>query len=268
MKKFIYLLSAVIILISGCKKADFAKNDPTGEGLVNFALKTPSSGAKLVLNAATPNDPISITWTAAKPGLTTTPTYKWIAALKAGGSLQSPALEISSNTSGASTTLTLTQKQIDDALASKGIAAGATTEFIWSVVATNGDVKVQSTDVFNITITRMKDGASPFILLGPTSTLTSQSINPNSTADIFTFNWTKSKPATGGPAVKYRVLYAERKLDVNGNEIATDWSTPLFTIAADNAGIDSFAKVTYKALSDSMFKYGFFGYFLWFSTII
>jgi hypothetical protein len=39
-------------------------------------------------------------------------------------------------------------------------------------------------------------------------------INPVSTTDQIKFNWTKSKPATGGPAVTYRVLFAERKLFV------------------------------------------------------
>lgn len=257
MKKFIYILSATVILISGCKKADFAKNDPTGEGLVNFALRTPSSGTKLVLNAATPNEPVSITWTAAKPGLTTTPTYKWIAAVKAGGSLQSPALEIPSNASGAATTLTLTQRQIDDALASKGIAAGATTEFIWSVVATNGDVKIQSTDVFNITITRMKDGATPFVLLGPSSSLSPLTTNPSSTTEFIKFNWTRSKPATGGPAVTYRVLFAERKTDANGNELQVNWNAPLFSVVSDNNGLDSLLNFSYKRMSDSLNNKGF-----------
>lgn len=257
MKKIIYIFSAVVILFSACKKAEFAGDDATGEGLVNFNLRTPSSGVKLVLNAATPNEAVSITWTAATPGLSTAPKYSWVAALKNGGNLTAPILEIPSNNNGAATTLTLTQKQIDDALKSKGIADGATTDFIWSVVATNGDVKIQSTDIFNIAITRMKDGASPFLLLGPTSTLTAQSINPNSTTDFFTFNWTKSKPALGGPVVKYKVLFAERKVDASGNELATDWNAPLFSIVSGSAGVDSFAKVSYKALSDSMTKYGF-----------
>lgn len=255
MKKIIYLLSATVILLAGCKKAEFLGTDPTGEGLVDFTLITPSSGTALILNAATPLSTVSFSWNAAKPGLTTAPTYKVVAALKTGGDLNSPFIEF--DVPASATSLSLTQKQIDDALKAKSIADGVKTDFIWSVKATNGSVSILSTSIFNISITRMKDGASPFILLGPTSTLSSQSINPNSTADIFTFNWTKSKPATGGPATTYKVLFAERKVDANGNELPVNWSAPLFSIAANSAGVDSFAKVTYKALSDSMFKYGF-----------
>ncbi|MDZ4794764.1 MAG: SusE domain-containing protein [Bacteroidota bacterium] len=247
MKNFIYILSAAIVLLSGCKKTDFEGNLSTGEGLVNFSLQTPSSGTKLVLNGGIPNNPVTITWTASKPGLNTAPTYKWIAALKTGGSLEAPALEIASNSSGTATALTLTQKQIDDALAAKGIAAGVTTDFIWSVVADNGSTKVQSTDVFNITITRMKDGASPFILLGPVPTTVAMEINPVSTTDEIKFNWTRSKPATGGPVVTYRVLFT------NNN----NFTTPLFSIASNNNGVDSLLTVTTKQISDSLATYGY-----------
>lgn len=258
MKKILYILTATLFILYGCKKADFADSNATGEGLVNFALRTPSSGTKLLLNAATPNEKVTITWTASVPGLSTTPTYKWIAALKTGGDLKSPALEIPSDNAGVATTLTLTQKQIDDALSAKGIAAGAVTDFIWSVVANNGDVSIQSTDVFNISITRMKDGASPFVLLGPAPTTVPMEINPVSTTDLIKFNWTKSKPAVGGPAVTYRVLFAERKLDGNGIEIPIDWNTQvLFSVASDNNGADSLWTATAKQLSDSLTNHGY-----------
>lgn len=74
MKKFIFILSAAVIILGGCKKANFEGITPTGEGLVNFALRTPSSGTKLLLNAATPNATVTITWTASTPGLATAPT--------------------------------------------------------------------------------------------------------------------------------------------------------------------------------------------------
>lgn len=255
MKKILYILSASVLLFAGCKKAEFAGNNPTGEGLVDFTLITPTSGSTIILNGGTPLATVGFSWNAAKPGLNTAPTYTVVAALKAGGDLNNPFIQF--DVPALATSVNLTQKQIDDALKAKSIPEGAKTELIWSVKATNGSVSILSTSVFNITITRMKDGSSPFVLLGPTSTLTAQSINPNSTSDIFTFNWTKSKPPVGGPAVKYRVLFSERKVDGNGSEIPTDWTKPLFSIAADNAGLDTFAKVTYKALSDSMFKYGF-----------
>lgn len=252
MKKIIYLLTAAVVLLNSCKKADFADNNPTGEGLVDFTLTAPESGRKVVLNAATPNAPVVFTWNGAKPGLITSPTYKVVMALKAGGDLNSPLLEFDAT----GTTVSLTQKQLDDALKAKSVADGATTELVWSVRATNGSVTILSTSVFNISITRMKDGASPFLLLGPNSSLTPVAIDPGSTTSSFKFNWTRSKPAAGGPAVTYRVLFAERKTDVNGIEIPTNWNTPLFSVAPDAAPNDSVATITYKALSDSLNKYG------------
>ncbi|MBL0130989.1 MAG: SusE domain-containing protein [Chitinophagaceae bacterium] len=245
MKKIIYILSATVVLLGGCKKSEFVGNDPTGEGLVDFTLIAPASGTVLVLNAATPNAPVTISWNAARPGLITAPTYKFVAALKTGGNLNSPLIEI--DVPGSATTLTITQKQLDDALKAKSIADGATTEFIWSVKATNPSLSILSTSIFNITITRMKDGASPFILLGPVPTTTPMEINPVSTTDQIKFNWTKSKPATGGPAVTYKVLFT------NNN----NFSTPLFSMTSANNGLDSLLIVTTKQMSDSLAVHGY-----------
>ncbi len=256
MKKFVYILSAALVLLNSCKKAEFADNTPTGEGLVDFTLTAPSSGNAIKLNAATPTAPVTFTWNAARPGLITAPTYKVVVALKAGGDLKTPLIEF--DATGSATTFSVTQKQLDDALKAKSIADGATTEFIWSVKADNGSVSILSTSVFNISITRMKDGASPFVLLGPVPTTSPMEINPVSTTDQIKFNWTKSKPATGGPAVTYRVLYAERKLDANGKELPTDWNTQtLFSIASNNSGADSLLTVSTKQISDSLAKYGY-----------
>jgi hypothetical protein len=250
MKKFIYILSAAVIVLSGCKKTEFLGNNPTGEGLVDFTLIAPASGTNLILNAATPNAPVTISWNAARPGLITEPTYKFVAALKAGGDLGNPLIEI--DVPGSATSLTITQKQLDDALKAKSIADGAKTDFIWSVKASNGSVTILSTSVFNISITRMKDGASPFVLLAPASSLTINEIDPSTTSQSFLFRWTKSLPATGGPAVSYKVLFAERKLDANGKEIAVDWSAPLFSINGNASPADTTANLSYKALSDSL----------------
>jgi hypothetical protein len=101
--------------------------------------------------------------------------------------------------------------------------------------------------VFNISITRMKDGATPFILLGPVPTTAPMEINPVSTTDLIKFNWTRSRPATGGPAVTYRVLFTD-----NNNFV-----TPLFSMASDNSGADSLLIVTTKQISDSLAAHGY-----------
>jgi hypothetical protein len=242
-------LAAGIVLLSaltlGCKKTNFDTN-VNGEALTSFRLTAPSTNAILVLNAATPNDLVTISWTASKPGVNTAPTYKWVAALKSTGNIDAPILELPSNSSGSSTSLSLTQKQIDDALASKGIAAGVKTDFIWSVVADNGTTKLRSQDIFNISITRMKDGATPFILLAPASSTTPFAMDPGSTSNSIQFNWTRSKPATGGPAVTYRVLFS-----LDGN-----FTNPLFSIASQASPNDSTAVMTYKAISDSLNAHG------------
>jgi hypothetical protein len=244
MKKLLYTLAATMIFLGACKKADFEGNDPTGEGLVDFTLITPASGTKLVLNAATPDVPVVFTWNAARPGLITNPSYKVIAALRTGGDLNAPLVEFDG---GSTTTYSITQKQLDDALKAKGIADGATSELVWSVRASNGSVTIQSTSTFFITITRMKDGATPFVLLGPVPTTAPMEINPTSTTDQIKFNWTRSKPATGGPAVTYRVLFT------NNNNFAA----PLFSIASNNNGVDSLLTVTTKQFSDSIAAHGY-----------
>lgn len=244
MKKIIYILSATVLLLVGCKKTEFEGNVSTGEGLVDFTLISPVSGSSLKLNAATPDVIVNFSWNAARPGLITSPTYKIVLALKTGGDLKAPLVEFDA---GPATSINLTQKQIDDALKAKSIADGATTELIWSVSASNSSVTILSTSKFNITITRMKDGASPFILLGPVPTTLPMEINPVSTTDQIKFNWTKSKPATGGPAVTYRVLFT------NNNNFAT----PLFSITSNNNGVDSLLTMTTKQISDSLVDHGY-----------
>jgi hypothetical protein len=255
--KNIFLLTALsALLFAGCQKTDFDET-VTGEALGTFSLGAPANSASLALNAATPADKIEITWTASKPGIDVVPTYKWVAALKPNGTLDTPLLEIASDNNGKDAKLTLTQKQLDDALKAKGIADGAKADLIWSVKADNGSTQLLAGEIRNISITRMKDGATAFLLLGPGSSPTVKAIDPNSTAQSITFNWTKSVAATGGPAVKYKVLFAERKLDADGNVLPVDWTKPLFAISANNSGGDSLATVTYKAISDSLSKYGF-----------
>jgi len=258
MKKILSILSVCFLLVAACKKADFNDNSVTGEGLVDFSLQTPASGAKIGLNAATPAATVVFTWNAAKPGLITSPKYKVVMALRTGGDLTNPLVQFDADNSGAAAKLTLTYQQLDDALKAKSIADGATTELIWSVKADNGSKQVMAQNNFFLTVTRFKDGASPFYLLGPVPTTTPMEIDPTSTTDNIKFNWTRSKPAAGGPAVSYRVLFAERKTDANGAELPIDWATQtLFSIASDNAGADSLLSVTYKRISDSVAAHGY-----------
>ena len=256
MKKILLLAILSVALFAGCQKADY-DTTVTGEALGAFTLSAPATNTAIALNAATPTAKVEITWTASRPGVDAAPVYKWIAALKANGSLETPLLEITSDNDGKDAKLTLTYKQLDDALKAKGIADGAKADLIWSVKADNGSTQLISSEVRNISITRMKDGVTAFILLGPASSAAVQAIDPNSTSQSMQFNWTRSLPAAGGSPVKYKVLFAERKLDGQENVIPVDWTRPLFAMDANNNGSDSVASLTYKAISDSLTQKGF-----------
>lgn len=246
MKKILLALLSVITILAACKKADLAGDEPTGEGLVPFTLQTPSSGTNLVLNAATPNTTVDITWTPSTPGLNTAPTYRWIAALKT-GSLDNPAVSIPSNNSGKDPKLTLTYKAIDDALKAAGIADGAKADLMWTVEADNGSTKIKSQNIFNISITRFKDGVTPFQLLAPASTTNNLEVNPTSTTDVITFRWQKAFPADATKPVTYVVHFAREGQSVE---------SPLFTIRSRNNGADTLLEISPKQLSDSLDKYG------------
>ena len=244
MKKIISILTISLIIFAGCKKIDFLGNDATGEGLVDFTLKTPVSGTAIILNAGTPNVLVPFAWNAAVPGLNTAPTYKLVMALKTGGNIKNPLVEFP--VTGNVTTLNLTYQQIDDALKAKGIVNGAKTDLVWAVQATNGSVTITSQSVFNISITRMKDGASKFVLLAPVSSTSPLTINPGSTAESLLFRWTKSKPPAGGPAITYKVVFS----------LTGDFTNPLFALNPDAAPADTTATISYKAFSDSLIARG------------
>lgn len=233
----IALLTTIMV---GCKKTDF-DDTVNGEALGEFRLTSPTSGSNLILNSATPNAPVTISWTAAKPGVNTQPTYKWVVARKQGGSLEQPLFEIASGNAGKATSLTLTYRQIDSILNAKGIAANASTEFIWNIVADNGSTKQASPETFTVTIKRMGDGVTPFVLYGPASSTTNLEINPSSSTDFINFKWQKSVPGVAANTVKYRVVFY--------NEGST---TPLFSINSGSSGSDTTLSMSWQQLSDSL----------------
>jgi len=245
MKKFLMLAVLSVAIFAGCQKADFDSTG-TGEALGTFTLNAPATNTTLVLNAATPTAKVEISWAASKPGVDATPLYKWVAALKATGNLDAPILEIPSDNNGADAKLTLTQKQLDDALKAKGIADGAKADLIWSVRADNGSTQLLAGDIRNISITRMRDGATAFILLSPASATAASTLNPVSTADSVKFKWTKALPATGGPAITYRVAFSK-----------DNFTTTLFTIPASNSAKDTALSIAAKQFNDSLVKYGY-----------
>lgn len=242
------LLAALLALIvfAGCKKYEF-NNEVGGESVTEFSLIGPAANTQLMLNAATPDEKIVISWNAAKPGLNSAVKYTFIAAPRT-GSLDNPVVSIASDNGGAATQLTLTQKQLDDALKAANIAAGAKADLTWAVVATNDqNGKTRSTNAFDISITRFGDGVSPFAIYGPLSSTTTLEINPGSTTDFIVFKWQKATPANAANAVKYQVYVA--------NE-GGSFDSPLFTIAPGNNGTDTSISMSWKAINDSLVAKG------------
>src|SRR5687768_1920071 len=140
--RIIYCLAIMTLLaFVGCRKYDLAGEQATGEGISEFALKTPANNTNLVLNAGTPNATLVIEWNPATPGVKATPSYRWIASLRS-GSLDQPIIEIASDQNGRLPKLTLTQKVLDDILKSRGIPDAAKVDLKWTVTADNGTTKV------------------------------------------------------------------------------------------------------------------------------
>jgi starch-binding outer membrane protein SusE/F len=248
MKTSTKLLVAILglLVLAGCKKYEF-DNVTGGESIADFTLVAPATKTNLVLNAATPDEKVTITWNAAKPGVSSPVKYTWIAAPRT-GSLDAPLVSVLSDNNGANPQLTVTQKQLDDALKNAGVAAAAKADLIWGVLAENAQGgKTRSTNTFEISVTRFGDGVTPFAIYGPLSSTTNLEINPTSTSDFIVFKWQKASPANAANAVRYQLAFATE----NGS-----FATPLFTITPGNNGTDTSISVSWKQISDSLDKAG------------
>ncbi len=246
MKKLSLLIAIAIALFTGCKKQDF-NTTVNGESNGAFKLLSPSAGTSIQLNSATPAVNIDITWAASSPGVKLPPTYLWVATPKT-GNIDSPLISIPSNNMGKDTKLTLSYQQLDQALAAKGIAAGAVADLIWTVVADNGSTKLKSSDVFGLKITRFGDGTTPFNIYGPLSSTTIMELDPGSTTNLIVFKWQKSFPTIAANTVRYRLQIVKD---------SADFTAPfILDIPSDNNGLDTTRTFTHKAFSDSLTAHG------------
>jgi uncharacterized protein YndB with AHSA1/START domain len=107
MKNFLIVCFLAGLFLTACKKYSF-DNTITGETISEFSLIAPAANTTIALNAATPNEKIVISWTAAKPGVNTAVKYKWVATTKGTANFEAVnrVLEIPSNHGGADTRLT------------------------------------------------------------------------------------------------------------------------------------------------------------------
>lgn len=116
-----------------------------------FALLSPADETAVEL-AGEATTEVDITWAEADANAAVT--YTWHADA-VGGDFSDPLLSIAANNEGKDTMLTLTYQAIDDALVSLNVEDGATIDLIWTVTATAGETTTFSSDVFDISFTRM-----------------------------------------------------------------------------------------------------------------
>lgn len=256
MKKFLplTLIMFSVILITSCKKIDFS-NDSSGEGISAFTLTSPADNSELMLNSATPQAPVVFKWTAASPGLHSTITYTWKLDKKT-GDFTNPVWQRQSDNGGTANQITLSQNSIDSLLNSLSMVSGARDDFKWTVVANNSTNKVTVSTPFKIGITRFGIGITAFTIFSPVSSTSVLNTNPSSTTDFFNFRWQKAFAVPSSNQVKYKVIFTKKKYDANNNPLPPNFSQPLFTIASNNSGVDTFLNVSYKQMSDSLSAHG------------
>jgi len=249
MRKLFFSIFTIGLVFTACKKADF-DDTVTGEAVGSLTLLNADTDS-VSLNPATPDQTITFNWTAARPGVNSPVKYRLITALRSAENFDAAnrVFTVLSDNAGSATTATLTYKQIEDLLKASSISNVQRAELKWTVEAFNekeGSALANSSGVY--IFKRASNGATPFHILGP-STNSIFVINPNSTSDNLEFNWTRSYPATGSPAIQY-VL----------NFYANDGSTsPVFTTLSDNDGADTLRTISHKAIADSLVKYNFPG---------
>lgn len=202
-----------------------------------FTLVSPANNSTVV-GVPGSSTPVNITWNRSNrsvqlPGNAPV-TYNWVIDLP-GGNFTTPIATIAANNGGLDTALTLTLGQVDALLAANNVLPGGSVVAIWSVRATSNALNRLASVPFNITLTRssIPDTLSNFALLGPANNTTLTVTQGNTTP--VNINWRRSARSQSGPAVTYEWL-----VDVPAGTFAT----PLATIPANSAGVDSVLTLT------------------------
>ncbi len=252
MKKYLplALIMLLVQLINSCKKLDF-DHDSTGEGISAFSLGTPADNAELMLNSATPAAPIVFKWSTAMPGISAVITYKWLLDRRT-GDFTSPVWQLNSDNAGRSNQVTISHQSMDSLLATLGVLTAERGEFKWTVIASNGSNNVQPSTSNKIGIKRFGVGITSFNIFSPASSGSVTNTNPSSTTDFFNFRWQRAYAVPSSNPITYRVVFVQKQFDANNNPIAPDFSDPLFSIASNNNGVDTFANISYMQMSDSL----------------
>lgn len=157
--------------------------------LSTFTLLTPANNTRLVTEPLN-NTAINISWRAS----TNATNYEWVADFP-GGNFSNPVLAFPARNNGADTVLVLLNRSIDSLLNIFNVLPGDSSELIWSVRASNGNVSRLATTPFNIKLVRSAQ-ISSFNLLTPANNTRLEVRGPANTPVIITWQATTTGAAT------------------------------------------------------------------------
>ncbi|AHM63315.1 hypothetical protein D770_25350 [Flammeovirgaceae bacterium 311] len=241
--KILALFFAVTAFVA-CED-DAYEFEPRGEAVTASGLVSPINRSAIVLNSGTPDETVTIRWNAAKTGLGTAPAYTFIAADRNSGSLENPEIEIPADNEGKATTLTVTQGQLDAALANAGYGAGEMAELLWSVrttVPTNTAVA----DPFEIDIKRFGVGISSINLLAPQS-WAELMLTAGQADEAITIQW-EAADVVNADAVTYEWQAVRR---------GESFDEPLIALPSDENGTANQLTLTQQQLDDLLAELGY-----------
>jgi len=193
-----------------------------------FTLLTPANNTRLVTEPLN-NSAINISWRTSINALN----YEWVADFP-GGDFSNPVLAFPARNNGTDTVLVLLNRSIDSLLNIFNVLPGDSSELIWSVRASNGNVSRLAAAAFNIKLVRSAQ-ISSFNLLTPANNTRLEVRGPANTPVVITW-----QSATTGAAATTRYSWLA---DAAGN-----FATPAIRLTADSVGALARLSLTTGAL--------------------
>lgn len=212
--------------LSGAKKLmNYSPSLILENPLSTFNLVSPANNSRVEVTEAS-NALVNVNWNKS----TNATSYKWFVT-PPNGSFSVPLLRLNSNNNGTDSVLTLTSGAIDNVLNTLGIKRTDSVTLKWTVYAYLNNDSLKANQDWNITLVR-KRILGAFNLSNPINN-ERVLVTPNSTSPIV-INWTAANKA---------VSYKWKAATLTGN-----FTNPLLSIVADNAGVDTKLTLTHNDL--------------------
>ena len=247
---YIYTSLTLIFLFVSCvKEIEFFSVN--GEKMLDFQLTSPSSNDSLTINLGTPNESIEFSWEATTSGLGSAISYT-VQFDNIDGDFSNPLFSKKSNNNGSANIASLTHQELYD-LAKSISPNDAYAKAIWTVTADNGSPNIVAAQFkHTVLISTSSKGISKNELTFPTNN-SYMLIDGNKAAEQYIFTWGKANATDSNEEVKYEVLI---------DEIDGDFSKPIFSLPADNSGLDNKLTKTheewYQLFDKKEYSYGAF----------